>query len=243
MSRLLQLEQYYAATPHLSFSFALPRSAPPLPRGNDKTKRPERQGHADRMAKRRRVMENRIQVTDWMRCHPWNAPVWKSEKLEKPEKPREEMREIVQEIENSPLNHNVETVETVETPVEASVTQPTEPTQVEPTQVEPNVEPPRVSLKQKLRKNILFRFHSPVCWTPSSLGFALVNVLQTGIFVREHAASLRDRNNHPVQIIPRQLRHIAYQKRRCQVITYEPFPPFPTPYCTQSRCNRVLNHR
>ena len=31
-------------------------------------------------------MENRIQVTDWMRCHPWNAPVWKPEKLEKPGK-------------------------------------------------------------------------------------------------------------------------------------------------------------
>ena len=72
------------------------------------------------------------------------------------------VKETKRETENSPLNHNVETVETVETPVKESVDKPTEPTQVEP-----NVERPRVSLKQKLRKNILFRFHSPVCSTPS----------------------------------------------------------------------------
>ena len=105
------------------------------------------------------------------------------------------VKEAKREIENSPLLHSVETVETVETPDKESVTKST---QVEPAQVEPNVEPnveptvepnveptveptvepaqverPRVSLKQKLRKNILFRFHSPVCSTPSLLHSAL----------------------------------------------------------------------
>ena len=58
-----------------------------------------------------------------------------------------------------------------------------------------------------------------------SLRLWLVNVLQTGIFVREHASPLRDRNDHPIEIIARQLRHIAHQKRARQIIACERLPP------------------
>ena len=186
-SRLLQLEQYYAASPHISFSFALPRSAPLLPRGNIKTKRPERQGHVDRMKKRQHVIADRIDVNDWITQHPWNPPVWKPEKPEKPiEEKSGKVEETKEKIDIFPENQKVETVETQE---KESVNESNETTHIEPKveprvepkmepkverkverKVEPKGEPSRVSLKQKLRKNLLFRFHCCVCWilTPPS---------------------------------------------------------------------------
>lgn len=119
--------------------------------------------------------------------------MWKSEKLEKQERVSEEesgkVEETIGKIDTFPRNDGVETVETVqikseveskepiqeepkeepreepevETKVETKAESKAEP-KVEP-KVETKVEPSRVSLKQKLRKNMLFRFKSRVCST------------------------------------------------------------------------------
>ena len=99
--------------------------------------------------------------------------MWESEKLEKLERVSEEesgkVEETIGKIDTFPRNGEAETVETVEIKSEV---ESKEPIQVEPKvepkeepKVEPKVEPSRVSLKQKLRKNMLFRFKSRVCST------------------------------------------------------------------------------
>lgn len=118
----------------------------------------------------------------------------KSEKLERvSEEESGKVEETVGKIDIFPRNDGVETVETVEikseveskepiqeepkeepreepeveTKVETKAESKAEP-KAEPkveTKVETKVEPSRVSLKQKLRKNMLFRFKSRVCST------------------------------------------------------------------------------
>ena len=167
LSSLIQLEQYYQSHLHLSPSFSLSAANIPSVSKPKPSKRATRQGHPDRMRKKYCAVEERSDA-NWMLTHCWKKQEWKTSAAE------DGARRTNDAVEEARLP--TERKEGAREPLLAEKAMQTEKTQKagEENVKDATLDQSRtlqqdskkpvatkkssVSLKQKLSKNLLFRY-------------------------------------------------------------------------------------